>query len=49
MEGKETVDACLFLTKYYAEKKDEAMSKKYAERLMEYHGPEREIAKDVVF
>lgn len=47
-EGKETVEACLFLARYYYDRKSPEKAVKYAERLMDVHGPEREEAKAII-
>lgn len=47
-DTSETVEACLFLARYYNSKGNSEMTKQYAERLMETHGPEREEAKQLI-
>ena len=47
-QGKETMDACLFLARYFLDKNNNDEAKKYAERLREYNGPENEIAKEIM-
>jgi anaphase-promoting complex subunit 8 len=47
-EGKETIEACLYLATFYMEKKNSAKAIQYAERLMESHGPERSQAKEII-
>jgi anaphase-promoting complex subunit 8 len=47
-EGKEKFEACLFLARYHFSNKNAALAAKYAQALMETHGPEREEAKDII-
>lgn len=47
-EGRETVEACLFLARYYFDKKISDKAKVYAERLMESHGSARRVAKAII-
>ena len=47
-ESAESIEACMFLARYYNSRNDVANAKLYAERLMETHGPEREEAKQII-